>query len=225
MPSENFVKDVAEGITKGVLNWTFENVSSFIKKFKEGKLAFIQEKKTIDIVKELYNSGELKFYKEYIDDKELLFLVKLGLTLRKLEDDRDRLSNLQEKIFHKYKVEGLHIAQFVQNKIFNRYIGILIDEITSVADFKKEIKKILENIERHVLFVKGFDRLREIIQKSMTIISSHSPSIFILSGIESASQIVRDCSEKLESLLKDYELEKLSSGKKEILFFKRVLKK
>ena len=225
MPSENFVKDVAEGITKAVLEFSSEKINSFVKKLKEGKLAFIQEKKTIELVKELYNSGELKFYKEYIEDKELLFLVKIGLTLRKLEEDKDRLNNLQDKIFHKFKVRGLHIAQFVQNGILNRFIGILIDNLSSMDDFKRDVVEVLENIEKHVLFVKGIDQPRLIIQKSIMIINSHSPSVFILSGIDSASRIVRDCAERLESLLENYELEKLSSGRKEILFFKRVLKK
>ena len=129
------------------------------------------------------------------------------------------------KIYRKYKVEGLHIAQFVQNGILNRYMGILIDELVSIEDFKEDITTILKNIKKYVLFVRAFDIPREIIKKSTIIVNSHSPNIFILSGIESAAKIVKDCSEKLEMLLIDYELEKVSGGKKEILFFKRILKR
>ena len=59
-----------------------------------------------------------KFYSKYIKDKEILFLVKIGLTLRKLENDKERQHNLRDKIFRKFKVEGLHIAEFVQKQGF-----------------------------------------------------------------------------------------------------------
>ncbi len=218
-------EEIAKGITKGVLEWSAEMLTSFIQKLNDKKLAFIQEKKTIEIVKEQYNSGELKFYQAYIEDKEMLFVVKLGLTLRRLEDDKDRLNNLQDKIFTKYKVSGLHIAQFVQNGILNRYIGILIDKLTSIEDFKRDIENILDNIEKHVLFVKSIDKPRDIIKQTLTIIHSHSPSIFILSGVFSATKIVSDCKEELKTFLEDYDLEIMSGSDKEILFFKRVLKK
>ena len=124
----------------------------------------------------------------------------------------------------KYKVKGLHIAQFVENGILNRYIGILIDDIISIEKFKKDIINILENIEKHVLFVKKDDKERDVIKQTTTIISSHLSMIFIVSGISSAAKIVRNCEDRLKELLTDYILEKISSGEKENLFFKRILK-
>jgi len=150
----------------------------------------------------------------------------MGLTLRRLEreDENERKQNLLSKIFEKFEVKGLHIAQFVENGILNRYIGILIDDMSSIEKFKSDITNVLENIEKHVLFVKTNDEERVVIQKSSTIISSHTPMIFIVSGISSAARIVRNCEEKLRELLKSYDLEKISSKDKENLFFKRVLK-
>ena len=139
------------------------------------------------------------------------------------DKEEERKQNLRTKIFNKYEVKGLHIAQFVENGILNRYIGILIDDIVSLDKFKKDIMNILNNIEKHVLFVKGNDNEREIIKQATTIISSHRSMIFIISGISSAAKIVRSCEERLKELLKDYELEKMSSGEKENLFFKRML--
>ncbi|MBU0959323.1 MAG: hypothetical protein KKB31_05250 [Nanoarchaeota archaeon] len=101
----------------------------------------------------------------------------------------------------------------------------MIDDIISLDKFKKDILDILNNIEKHVLFVKKDDNERSIIKHATTIISTHLSMIFIVSGMFSAAKIVRDCEEKLRELLNDYELEKMSSGEKENLFFKRVLKK
>ncbi len=226
MSSEE-LKDVAEGITTGFLSWSSEQIKSFVSRLKDKKLAFIQDEKTIQTVKELYSSGELSIYKEYIEDKEILFLLKMGLTLRKLEQEGEieRRQNLRTKIFNKYAVKGLHIAQFVENGILNRYIGILIDNIISLDKFRNDIMNVLKNIEKHVLFVKNDDKEREIIKSALSIVTSNIPFIFIISGISSAAGIVKSCEARLTELLKDYELEKISSGQKENLFFKRVLRK
>jgi len=225
MPSEKFVSDALEGATKGALEWSSDKISSWIKKLKERKLAFIKEQKTIDIVKEQYRSGEGSFYQKYVADKELLLLIRMGLTLRKLENDKDRLMNLRDKIYKKYKAKGLHIAEFVQNRLLNRYVGILIDELDSLESLGRDIEDVLKNIEKHVLFVQGFEKPHDIIIKSMTIINSHSPNIFVVSGAKSAAQIVGEIRGKLASSLKDYELETISELEIENLFFKRILHK
>lgn len=224
MSSDNPVSDAAAGATKGALEWTSEKVALLVKKLKERKLAFIEDRKTIDIVKELYNSGEIQFYQKYIQDKELLLIVRMGLALRKIEDYKERLQNLRDKIFRKYKVNGLHIAEFVQIGALNRYVGILIDELSSLKDLGKEIEEVLKNIEKHALFVKGTDENRNVITRSITITSSHSPSIFIIAGTKSASKVVENCVEKLKEVLTDYGIERISGSEKEILFFKRKIK-
>ncbi len=220
---EDPIENAASGITKGIIELSIEKIREFANKFKNKELAFIQEKKVIEVVREQYASGESKFYSKYIEDKSLLLLVRLGLTLRKIELDKNRLGNLQQKILRKYEVNGLHISHFVQNGILNRYVGILIEGITSEQELKDKINFILNNIEKHTLFVSWQDKPEIIIKKSLTIIAAYNPSIFIVSGIGLASKIIRSCYDKLIALLKDYEVEKVSGGKKEILFFKRIL--
>lgn len=145
------------------------------------------------------------------------------MTLRRIEGDEERVHNLRGKILNKYKVRGLHVAEFVQNGILNRYVGILIDELSSIKDLEKEIREVLENIEKHAIFVKGTDRAGQVIKKSVSIVNAHSPFIFVVSGIKSASEIVKNCVEKLKDALNDYLLERVSGGEKEILFFKRKI--
>ena len=146
MSSNSNIEDVSKGVTKGVLEFSKNEVISLIKKLKERKLAFIEEQKTIEIVKEQYRSGESKFYEIYIKDKNLLLLVRLGLTLRKLENDKERLQNLRDKILKRYDIEGLHLAEFVQNGVLNKYISILLEELTSLKKLEEEIQEILKSI-------------------------------------------------------------------------------
>lgn len=223
MSSENSISDAAEGATKGVLEWSADKISQLVQKLKDKKLAFIEEKKTIDVVKEQYNSAESHFYKKYIKDKELLFLVRMGLTLRKLEYDEERVRNLRDKILRKYNLKGLHIAEFVQNGVLNRYIGILLEKLTVGDDLEKNIAEVLNNIDQHAIFIQGASRVGEIVRKSINITDSHSPSIFVIAGVKSAVKILQDSLEQLKNVLEEYELERFASGDKEILFFRRRL--
>lgn len=225
MSSDNPISDVSKGVTEALLEWTTEKITILVKKFKDRKLAFIQEPRTIEIAREQYRSGESKFYEIYIKNKDVLFLVRMGLTLRKLENDRDRLQNLRDKIFKKYKTHGLHVAEFVQNGVLNRYVGIKLEELSSVEDLKKEIEDVLKNIEKHAIFVLGREKAGEIIKKVVNVVHANSPDILIVSGIKSAAEIVRTCTQNLEEHLKEYNLEKFSTVEKETLFFKKTLTK
>jgi hypothetical protein len=70
--SKDPIESAIKGITKGTLEWSSKTILDLIKKLKEKKLAFIQDEKTIKIVKEQYNSGELAIYKTHIIDKRTL---------------------------------------------------------------------------------------------------------------------------------------------------------
>lgn len=178
MSFEDPIESATSGAVKGVLEWSAEQIKSLAQKFKDKKLAFIQDSETIKLVKEQYNSGELNFYKIYIEDKDLLFLVKLGLTLRRLKENPDRRTNLRDKIFKKYELKGLHIAQFVENGILSRYTAILIDNLSSVDDLKKKIANTLNDVEKYVLFVQAKDTGRGIVESVRTKIFANSPNIF-----------------------------------------------
>jgi hypothetical protein len=224
MSSEDPVESIASGITRGALEWTSDFINSLALKFRDKKLAFIQDSETIQIVKDQYNSGELNFYKVYIQDKDLLFIVKLGLTLRSLEKNDEKRQNLRNKVFKKYELKGLHVAQFVENGILNRYAAILLDNLKSVDDLKKKIEDTLRNIDKHILFVKWDDNERTVVEMARTNVFANSPHIFVISGVSSAAEIVRKCEETITKLLADYNLERISSGFKENLFYKRILR-
>ncbi len=223
------IKDLGEGIgkgaVKGALEWGEDFIKNLAKKFKEKGINFIEDKNTLEIAREQYNSGELQIYKHYIDDKNKLMILRMGLVLRKLErlGERERKQKLREDIMKKYEVKGLHIAKFVENGVLNRYIGILLDDISSIEKFKERINEIINNIEKYVLFVKSNDKERFILDFCLKTTTSNLSMIFIVSGMGSAGEIIRKIEGKLITLLKDYELEKMSKGNNENLFFKRIL--
>ena len=109
MSSDDPIESAAAGATKGLLEWTSDFIKSLALKFKNKKLAFIQERTTIDVARDQFNSGERKFYNKYVSNNEFLFLIGMGLTLRRLENDEERYTNLKSKIIKKYNFKGLHI--------------------------------------------------------------------------------------------------------------------
>jgi hypothetical protein len=225
--SSDPLEDIAKGATKGALEWTADFIKQIAKNFQENKLKFIRDKENIEIAKDQYNSGELQIYKAYIEDKNKLMILRMGLVLRKLENkgDKERKQALREDIMKKYEIKGPHVAQFVENGILNRYIGILLDDIGSIEKFKERINDVIDNIEKYVLFVKNADTERLVLESCLRITTSNLSMIFIVSGIGSAAETIRKIEERLIELLKEnYELEKMSKGDKENLFFKRVLK-
>lgn len=223
------IKDLGEGIGKGAVKGALEWGETFIKKlanrFKEKEVRFIEDKNTLEIAKEQYNSGELQIYKHYIYDKDKLMVLRMGLVLRKLEKlgERERKQKLREDIMKKYEVKGLHVAQFVENGILNRYISILLDDISSIEKFKERINEIISNIEKYVLFVQVKDSERFVLDSCLRITTSNLSMIFIVSGRGSAIEIIKKIEIRLVAILKDYELEKMSKESSENLFFKRKL--
>src|SRR3989339_87748 len=123
------LEDIAKGVIKGTLEWTADFIKQLAKGFQENKLKFIRDKENIEIAKEQYNSGELQIYKTYIEDKKKLMILRMGLVLRKLENkgEKEKKQNLREDIMKKYEIKGLHIAQFVENGIF--------DELSNMKSF------------------------------------------------------------------------------------------
>lgn len=221
------LEDIAKGATKGALEWTSDFIRQLATRVKNKELKFIHDRENMEIAKEQYNSGELQVYKTYVTDKNKLMLLRMGLVLRKIENkgEREKKQRLREDIMKEYDVKGLHVAQLVENGILNRYIGILLDDISSIEKFKEKINDIIENIEKYVIFVKTTDSDRLVLESCLRITSSNLSMIFIVSGIGFAAGIVRNIEGRLVELLKDYGLEKISRGDKETLFFKRIIDK
>lgn len=66
-----FSKEQAEGTTKAVLEFSKKEILNLVKKFKNRKLLFIKDEKSIKKVKETKNNSEFKIFKNYVKDSKL----------------------------------------------------------------------------------------------------------------------------------------------------------
>lgn len=219
----SIIKDAAEGATKGVLNWTKEQVSELIERLKNKDLGFIGNKETIDIVKEQLKAGEWNISKKFIDDKELRLLFQMGLTLRKLESkgEAEQTQDLRDKIVQRFGTRGLHIAQFVQSGICGRYLGAIMSKISSVEDIKSNLNEILQNIDRYVAFIKQEHEPKRQAERIKTVIDAHNPSTFIIFSKSSANRISKRIIGILKKEIPEYCIEQISEKEDNIYFLNR----
>ena len=111
--------DATGGLVKGTLSWGEEKIKEFARKFKNRQLVFIQDEETINLVRSQLKSGEWSLFCQYVSNKELRLLVQLGLTLRKLDTDKNEkaLLNLRTKIIERkdYTLLNLCKVKFLTN--------------------------------------------------------------------------------------------------------------
>ena len=202
----DLIRSAVAGVSDSVIENIKESIPDFIQKFLAGDLAFIQERETIDRVREQLKSNEHKFYKTYIKDDTYQTMVALGLTMRKLdsEEDTERRLGLIKKINNNYGKEKLHLAYLVQNKTLAKCITLLLENIEDDDLFTKTLEEFLIDIEKHVYFVRNSQSPEQIADTIKRKVDSFSPKIFVISGTKSAKknvdtsfEIVRDFIEEL----------------------------
>ncbi len=181
-------EEIISGTVKAAFSWTEEKIKELVKSFKERKLAFIQDPETIDIVKEQLKSGEWDLCQKYLRDDKLKLLVQMGLTLRRLDTNKNKtsLNSLRDRILRKHGQKGLHIAQFVQNKILSDFIGSYVSTGASIEDLITDVENLLNNLEKNVLFVKAGDNPEQLLKDIEIKLTANVPSVFIIFARQSA---------------------------------------
>lgn len=187
MPSEE-LQDATAGAVKGSLSWGEEKIKSLVRKFINRELQFIQDDDTINLVKQQLKSGEWSLFSQYVKDHDLKLLVQMGLTLRKLDADKElkALQNLRDKIVWRYRKKGLHIAQFVQSKILNEFIGSVADKAGSVSELIENVENLLNNLENYTLFVQKTDAFDNKLEEIKIKLTAMPPDFFIIFTSKSA---------------------------------------
>ncbi len=209
MPSEdsNPITDAMEGITKGAISIGIDKIKSLANQFLDHKLVFINNKETIELVKEQCKSGEWSLYEKYIQDKQLRMLAQMGLTLRKLEPKPELLQNLRDKISKKYLTQGLHIAQAIQNNILTGFIGNLVSKVNSEAEIIEKVDTLLKNVDKYIIFIRFNDDVDRKIQEIQIKLQANNPYALILYGIKSAVKTCIQIKDRLIESLTEYTVE------------------
>jgi len=226
MSLDNSVSDVAEGAFSATFKLGINGLKTLVQKFRDRKIAFIQDEKTLEKVREDLKSNELKFYKSYLSGFDLINTVLIGLTLRRLEEAKDfeRLEKLRAKIFSRYDAGGVHIAQAVQSGIVSRYINYLLEIRASEQVIRKRLMVFLEEIDSHVSFITFYTDETQEINRITTKININSPEVFVISGMGSATQKAEKVIKEVDKKdISNYYREDYSRSNGRIAFFHRTL--
>jgi len=174
------LESISKGATKGVIEWSSQQIKELVRKFNDRELLFIEDKETIDIVKNQRKKPELNFYRKYIKDHDLRLQVEMGFSLRQLGNEPDKLGDLKEKIVRRYGREGVYVAEFVQLGVFTKYASLLLGDTQNEKELEDGLNEILKNIEKYVLFVKASDDEKRSSGVVVSRINSNIPRVFIL---------------------------------------------
>ena len=219
--SEDPLASASEGVTKGVLSWTEEKIKSLIVKFKNKDIAFVEDPETINLAKKQRRTSEWALFIEYIEDTDLRVLFQMGLTLRRLEKQQARLESLREKILRKYDAKGLHIAQFIQNGFFGKFVGNILERASTPQKLRFEIENLLKNIEKTTIFIKHDDDVDKITEEIVTKILANSPDTFIICSSGSAMKKCEKIEKKVMKRISGYVAELYKTEIKEIYFINK----
>lgn len=144
----DFVEASVKGAVKGLLEFSAEKIQELIEKHKQGALSFIEDSETIELVKSQKNRPEWFMYAKYVTDKNLRIQIQMGMVLKKLESDKQKLDSLRDKIRKKYNVKGLNVAELVQSGIFGKYVNLLLGEANEEKELENGIEQILSDIDK-----------------------------------------------------------------------------
>jgi len=217
------LKSVAEGVAQGTLEWTAEKIEDIVCKFIDKKLAFIEDAETIKIIKRQKQKAEFGQFKYYCHDKYAQIIFQAGLALREYEENASntKYDELIRKLGHKFKTEGIHLSWFAKDGLFGEYLTILLNQGLGEEEIRKEFNILINNIELHVAFISNekVNSKKTIKQKAEEItskITSHSPNIFIITGMGLAKQKAEEIHRIVTKKICDYDCKIISTKNKEI---------
>lgn len=187
----------------GALEWTEEKIRDAVKQLLNHKLAFIKEARNIELVKDSQKSSEFSILKQWIPKGEYHILVNLGLALRKIADDQERVKDLVTKISRKYDARGLHIAEITEVGITHQLLTHLTEIYAEPEEVSRRLGFFFERVEDLVIWVKSSSNAKTLVKLICTRIEAIEAHIIILFGRGYANTVV-------ESILK--ELSKDSRG-------------
>ncbi|MEM3452722.1 MAG: hypothetical protein QW835_03735 [Candidatus Hadarchaeum sp.] len=143
--------------------------------------------------------------------------------MRKLEKDIKKRDNLRDKILKKYGKKGLHIAQVVQNGIFSRFLGTILERAPTAQALKTEIVNLFENIENRVVFIqraniKGTKYIKNKTEEIIAKIRAHSPEVFVISSAGTAMETCKKIANDAINKILDYTYELVETENKRMYF-------
>ena len=222
------VESATKGAVKAGIEWSEEKILQVYQDFKNKKLAFIEDRETIDRIQKQRRKGEWEHFKTYTPyDEEIYILFQTGLTLRELEEteDRKKIDDIIKKIHKRYKTKGIHIAWFAQNGLFSKYVTNILETGATTQQTRDEVKILFGNIDNKVAFISYKSKPKQKVGEIIAKIRVNSPETFIISsvgGAMKACEKIKD--EVMQQLSSQYFCEYYESEQKgkKIYFLNRI---
>lgn len=222
MSSEDTIESAAAGISKGVLEFTVDQLKILAKRFSNRDISFIEDEPTIRLIKDQRRSSEWDLYGKYVKDHEMRLLIQMGLALRRLETDPSSLQNLRDKIVRKFGVRGLHISELVQNQALAPFISVSVSRISSPADITQAIEQLLKNVDRYCIFIKESDDSEKKVEDIRMRLMGSLPETMIILASKSAKSNAGSIAETLRILVEsEYEITCEEESEKKVFIFIR----
>ncbi len=219
-------RDIAEGTATACLKWGEEKAKSLLNRVIHNELAFVGSNETISDVKLEAKSVEWDLYNKYVKDGDLRVLIKMGMTLRRyeLQGAKSKLTKLRDTITNStHGTRGLHIAQFVQEKLLKEHISTIVDKSLSLSDTINSVDNMLRNIETRVTFVQTSDIVPKIVNQISTRLNANAPDTYFVFARDSALSKGRMVQEALVEMdIIGYNDEERSSKKQIILIYSKI---
>jgi hypothetical protein len=189
-------------------------------RFRDRRIAFVQNLDTIQEVKGARRHPEYVMLHRFTRNGDLRVLLALGLVWRTIGGDRPKMERERTLTRRAHGIPGLHLAQAMQSGILLSMHKKLVEIGPRDAVVEGEMRVIIENIDTYVTFIEegsiGGEEVTLVLHKARTFY----PRVFAIAGSgrarEDASTIARDVSKRLE---RDYTVERIDDGAKRTYVF------
>ena len=75
MSSDDPLASISKGAAEGTLSWTADQIKGLVQKFLNRDIAFVEDFRTIEVIKKQRKTSEWNLFKENVQDSDLRIRV------------------------------------------------------------------------------------------------------------------------------------------------------
>jgi len=219
--SDDSLASIAKGISSAAFEWTEEKLKTLISEIRDGDMKIVNDIDTYQVMKEQKKLPEFKLFTKYIYDDTLCKLFQIGLSLRALERNVQKRDALRTRTVQLYAKIGLHIAEFIQNGFFIKYLDTVIKREKTETGIRNELMEFFKNFEKTVTFIKEKDNVEKTAREISTRIISNLPRTYIIFSSVAATKTCSKVKERVMSEITGYTFEVYKTSAKEVYFLSK----
>nr|WP_276978061.1 hypothetical protein [Ferrimicrobium acidiphilum] len=189
----DIVGEIVKGITQGTLEWTKEQFQEVARRIDNRDIAFIEDKPTADRIQKQEGTSEYRLLTQFVPKGYLRVLVKLGLTLRIMENNSEEVTSFKNIIYDQFGTNGLRIAELVQMGIASQLLTHLVKIYKSPKDVQIRLLSFFDQVVQLFIWVakedlKAYKRISEVVKSKVE--TNPSQMAIVCGRGEKAVQVV-----------------------------------